>query len=56
MPPTRIDRALVVCDVIYKTVFRFSKIIFFYFILIMLIYERNQTFCSKSVKKKLKKC
>ena len=31
--------------------FRFSKIFLFYFILIMLIYARNQTFCSKSVNK-----
>ena len=32
-------------------IFRFSKIFLFYFILIMLIYARNQTFCSKSVNK-----
>ena len=32
-------------------IFRFSKIFLYYFILIMLIYARNQTFCSKSVNK-----
>ena len=32
-------------------IFRFSKKAFFYFILIMLIYAKNQTFCSKSVNK-----
>ena len=44
---------MVVCDVIYKIVYLdFPK--YFYFILyklIMLIYARNQTFCSKSVNK-----
>ena len=43
-----VDRAIaakictmVVCDVIYKTIFRFSKISFFYFMLIMLIYANQ---------------
>ena len=36
-------------------IFRFSKKVFFYLILIMLIYARNQTFYSKSVNK-LQKC
>ena len=39
------------CNLQDICIFRFSKIFLFYFILIMLIYARNQTFCSKSVNK-----
>ena len=44
------DNSSVRCN-LQDCIFRFSKIFLFYFILIMLIYARNQTFCSKSVNK-----